>query len=138
QRANRRRRIQPGQGAETIGAGVHALACVRCRAMPNLGAVAADVRGVATVTYVDGVAADVRGVATVTYVDGVAADVRGVATMADVRGAVARKAQRQRGDGEQCAEDEAREKDAFHGAVWLVVYSSFDGVSTYGTARRRN
>ncbi len=44
--------------------------------------------------------------------------------VAEVRGAMASEAQHDRSQGEQCAEDETREKDGFHGAVWLVVYSS--------------
>jgi hypothetical protein len=50
--------------------------------------------------------------------------------VAKVRGTMASEAKRDRRQGEQCAEDETREKDAFHGAVWLVVYSSVLGVST--------
>src|SRR6266851_10504026 len=58
--------------------------------------------------------------------------------VAKVRGAVASEAKGDRSKGEQCAEDETGEKDAFHGAVWLVVYSSSDGVSTEDTDIRRN
>ena len=53
--------------------------------------------------------------------------------VAEVRGAMASEAQHDRSQGEQCAEDETREKDGFHGAVWLVVYSSVLRVSTKGT-----
>src|SRR6267378_3441383 len=59
------------------------------------------------------------------------ADVR--RAVAKMRGAVASEAKGDRCKGEQCAEDETREKNGFHGAVWLVVYSSSLGVSTKGT-----
>jgi len=59
------------------------------------------------------------------------ADVRWA--MAKMRGAVASEAKGHRSDRKQCAEDETREKDGFHGAVWLVVYSSVLSVSTKGT-----
>ena len=49
-----------------------------------------------------------------------------------------RKAERDRCQGEQCAKDETGEKDGFHGAVWLVVYSSVLSVSTKGTHTGRN
>ncbi len=76
--------------------------------------------------------ADVRWA--VAYVPRAVADVRWA--VAKVRGAVASEAKGDRSKGEQCAEDETGEKDAFHGAVWLVVYSSSDGVSTKGTESR--
>ena len=50
------------------------------------------------------------------------ADVRWA--VAKMRGAVASEAKGDRCKSEQCAEDETREKNGFHGAVWLVVYSS--------------
>ena len=50
--------------------------------------------------------------------------------VAEVRRAMASEAERDRSEREQCAEDETREKDGFHGAVWLVVYSSVLRVST--------
>ena len=53
--------------------------------------------------------------------------------VAKVRRAVASEAKRDRRQGKQCAEHETREKDGFHGAVWLVVYSSVLSVSTKGT-----
>ena len=55
----------------------------------------------------------------------------------EVRSAMARETKGDRSQGEQCAEDETREKDGFHGAVWLVVYSSGGGVSTESTLAKR-
>ena len=57
--------------------------------------------------------------------------------VAKVRRPVASEAKRDRRQGKQCAENETREKDGFHGAVWLVVYSSCLGVSTKGTQTSR-
>ena len=61
------------------------------------------------------------------------ADVR--RSVAKVRRRVASEAEGDRSKREQRAEHETSEKDAFHGAVWLVVYSASLGVSTDGTAR---
>jgi hypothetical protein len=61
-----------------------------------------------------------------------------VTSVPEMRCAVPGKAEGDRSQCEQSAKNEAREKDAFHGAVWLVVYSSSDGVSTEGTENPMN
>ena len=99
------------------------------RAMAELASTVANVRAtVAEIRAVANVRATVAQICAVANVHAAVAEMSCTA-VAEMERAVASETQHNRCHREQRANCKAREKDVFHGPVWLVVYSSSGRVS---------